>query len=70
MFDCRFNHETLSVKCSFDGGYPWPCELPLSVEIGEFGTGHHTLLVTAISVYGQSLHFMSDFYLSDGGEFL
>ena len=60
-FVCGYNYPLASVVCSFDGEPEEICSLPLVMEIGRFGTEKHTVVVTAIDVYGRTkiltLHF-------------
>ena len=52
-----------SVVCSFDGGDVENCSFPLEVRIDRFGTDPHTVDVTVIDVFGQSLTFGLGFRL-------
>ena len=53
----------VSSVCSFDGGDVENCSFPLVVEIDRFGTDPHTVDVTVVDVYGQSLTFGLGFQL-------
>ena len=63
MFDCTFSNPVTSVVCSFDGGEVENCSFPLEVGIDRFGTDNHTVVVTVVDVFGQSLFFELDFRL-------
>ena len=52
-----------SVVCSFDGGDVENCSFPLEVGIDRFGTDPHTVVVTVVDVFGQSLTFELGFRL-------
>ena len=65
MFDCISSNQLVSVKCSFDGGPGEACSFPLEVEINRFGTDNHTLLVTVVDVFGQSLSIPFRFRLAE-----
>ena len=62
-FSCSSTNRLVSVMCSFDGGPAESCSFPLVVEIGRFGTDDHTVLVTVIDEFGQSLDVMLSFTL-------
>ena len=62
-FDCSFSNPVESVSCSFDGGEPENCSFPLKVEIGRFGTDNHTVVVTVVDEFGQSLNLTFNFRL-------
>ena len=51
---CSFNNEVVSLKCSFDQGLREDCSLPLGLSIEMFGPGQHTVVLTAIDVFGQT----------------
>ena len=56
----------VSVTCSFDGGPGEPCTFPLEVGIDRFGTDNHTLVVTVVDVFGQTLELVFEFSLIEG----
>ena len=62
MIDCYFNNELepLSV-CVFDDGFPEYCSLPLVLYYGRFLGDYHTLDMTVVDVYGQTLSLSFDF---------
>ena len=49
--------------CSFDGGPLDNCSFPLVFEIGRFGIDNHTVVVTVVDVFGQSLNLSFGFSL-------
>ena len=53
----------MSVECSFDGGPAENCSFPLVVGIDRFGTDNHTVVVTVVDEFGQSLDISFDFRL-------
>ena len=55
-------NESLTV-CSFDGGAPEMCSLPLEVGIGRFGTDNHTVAVSVVDIFGQRLDLFFVFRL-------
>jgi hypothetical protein len=55
LFRCSFNNTIASVVCSFDGGTPENCTFPVVVGIDRFGTDNHTLLVTVLDVFEQTV---------------
>ena len=63
-FDCDFTNNVVSVTCSFDGGAPEDCQLPLVVEIERFGTDNHTVVLTATDEFGQTVDITLRFQLS------
>ena len=64
-FECLFTNQLMSVTCSFDGGPGEPCAFPLEVGIDRFGTDNHTLVVTVVDVFGQSLSIPFRFSLTE-----
>jgi hypothetical protein len=52
----------ISLKCSFDGGPPEIC--PQAVGIDRFGTEFHTLVVTAVDEFRQSIDIPLNFRLT------
>ena len=62
-FLCGFSSDVESVTCSFDGGPLENCSFPLVVGIGRFGTDSHTVVVTVVDEFGQSLNLSFDFSL-------
>ena len=59
--DCSFSNEVVSGMCSFDGGPLENCSFPLELGIDRFGTDNHTVEVTVVDVFGQSLTFSRNF---------
>ena len=55
QFDCSFSNIPVTLRCSFDGGAEEDCSLPLGLTIERFGAGEHTVVLTAIDEFGQSL---------------
>ena len=57
VIDCYFSNplEPLSV-CVFDDGYPEYCSFPLVLYYGRFLGDNHTVEVTVVDVYGQTLN--------------
>ena len=64
-FVCSSNNQLISIMCSFDGGPAEDCSFPLVVGIDRFGTDNHTLVVTVVDVFGQSLNFSFGFQLTE-----
>ena len=64
-FECTFTNQLESVTCSFDGGPGEACAFPLEVGIGRFGTDNHTLVVTVVDEFGQSLIIPFRFSLTE-----
>ena len=64
-FICNSNNRLVSTVCSFDGGPFENCSFPLVVGIDEFGTDNHTLVVTVVDVFGQSVDFVLTFHLTE-----
>ncbi|CAI8024290.1 hypothetical protein GBAR_LOCUS14117 [Geodia barretti] len=62
-FGCLFTNQLESVTCSFDGGPGEACAFPLEVGIGRFGTDNHTLVVTVVDEFGQTLELVFEFSL-------
>ena len=54
------------MTCSFDGGPGEACTFPLEVGIGRFGTDNHTLVVTVVDEFGQTLELVFEFSLIEG----
>ena len=52
--DCSFNNPLSSVTCSFDEGEPEECSTSLVLSIDRFGSGLHTVVISATDVYGQT----------------
>ena len=63
VFECVFSNPVASVVCSFDGGDVENCSFPLEVGIVRFGTDNHTVVVTVVDVFGQSLNLTFNFNL-------
>ena len=63
-FDCDFTNNVVSVTCSFDGGAPEDCVLPLVVGIERFGTDNHTVVLTATDEFGQTADITLPFRLT------
>ena len=63
-FLCNSTNELVSIVCSFDGGDVENCSFPLEVGIDRFGTDNHTVVVTVVDVFGQSLNLTFNFTLS------
>ena len=63
-FDCDFTNNVVSVTCSFDGGAPEDCVLPLVVRIERFGTDNHTVVLTATDEFGQTVDITLRFQLA------
>ena len=53
----------MSVECSFDDGPAENCSFPLVVGIDRFGTDNHTVVVTVVDEFGQSLDIPFGFRL-------
>ena len=64
IFDCDSTNELVSIVCSFDGGDVENCSFPLEVRIDRFGTELHTVIVTVVDEFGQSLNLTLDFNLT------
>ena len=64
-FLCGFSNNVESVTCSFDGGPFENCSFPLVVDIEEFGTDNHTLVVIVVDVFGQSAGRIFTFRLTE-----
>ena len=64
-FGCVFTNELESTSCSFDGGPAETCSFPLVVGIDRFGTDNHTVEVTAVDEFGQTLSFPLSFALAE-----
>ena len=64
-FFCGFSNNVESVTCSFDGGPFENCSFPLVVGIDEFGTDNHTLVVTVVDEFGQSVDRVLTFRLTE-----
>ena len=64
-FLCGFSNNVESVTCSFDGGPIENCSFPLVVDIEEFGTDNHTLVVIVVDVFGQSVGHVFTFHLTE-----
>ena len=64
-FFCGFSNRVESVTCSFDGGPFENCSFPLVVGIEEFGTDYHTIMVTVVDVFGQSVDRVLTFRLAE-----
>ena len=47
--------------CVFDDGYPEYCSFPLVLYYGRFLGDDHTVKVTVVDVYGQTLQLTFDF---------
>ena len=47
--------------CVFDDGYPEYCSFPLVLYYGRFLGDNHTVDVTVVNVYGQTLQLTFDF---------
>ena len=62
-FACEATNQIASVTCSFDGGPPETCTFPVVARIDRFGTDNHTLVVTVVDVFGQSVSQEFDFRL-------
>ena len=62
-FACEATNTIASVTCSFDGGPPETCTFPVVARIDRFGTDNHTLVVTVVDVFGQSVSQEFDFRL-------
>ena len=62
-FACNSNNRLVSTVCSFDGGPLENCSFPLVVGFGRFGTDNHTVVVTVVDEFGQSLNLSFDFSL-------
>lgn len=62
-FGCVFTNELESTSCSFDGGPAENCSFPLVVGIDRFGTDNHTVVVTAVDEFGQTLDVVLEFSL-------
>ena len=45
----------VSVTCSFDGGLAENCSFPLVLGIETFGTDNHTVAITVVDEFGQSV---------------
>ena len=60
---CDSSNKLVSVVCSFDGGKSEECSLPLVLGINRFGTDNHTVVVTVVDEFGQSLSLTFDFRL-------
>ena len=63
-FHCDSTNELVSIVCSFDGGDVENCSFPLEVGIDRFGTDNHTVVVTVVDEFGQSLNLTLDFNLT------
>ena len=64
VFHCSFQTVLVSVRCSFDGGEPENCSLPLVVDIERFGTESHAVNVTVTGVFDQFWELNFDFKLA------
>ena len=62
-FGCAFTNELVSTSCSFDRGPAENCSFPLVVGIDRFGTDNHTVVVTAVDEFGQTLDVVLQFSL-------
>ena len=62
-FFCMPSNELVSVECSFDGGPAESCSFPLVVGFDRFGTDNHTVVVTVVDEFGQSLNLTFNFNL-------
>ena len=69
-FFCGFSNDVVSVMCSFDDGPFENCTFPLVVGIEEFGTENHTLVVTVVDVFGQSVSAILPFQIAERKKFL
>ena len=57
---CEFSNPLVSAICSYDGGPTEACSFPLRVGLDELGAGTHTVVVTVVDVFGQSLYHEYD----------
>ena len=64
-FDCEFNNSLVSVECSFDGEEPENCSFPVIVDFARFGADNHTLVVTVVDEFGQTLSLVFEFQLGE-----
>ena len=53
------------MMCSFDGGAAENCSLSLIVDFNRFGTDHHTVVLTATDVFGQTASVSLSFCLTE-----
>ena len=63
-FHCSFQTHLVSVRCSFDGGEPENCSLPLVVDIERFSTESHAVNVTVTDELDQLWELTFDFKLA------
>ena len=63
-FHCSFQTHLVSVRCSFDGGEPENCSLPLVVDIERFSTESHAVNVTVTDEHDQLWELTFDFKLA------
>ena len=63
-FHCSFQTVLISVRCSFDGGEPENCSLPLVVDIERFGTESHAVNLTVTDELDQLWELNFDFKLA------
>ena len=64
-FVCGASNDIASVTCSFDGGAGENCSFPVVAEVDRFGTDNHTLVVTVVDVFGQSVDVSFNFTLTE-----
>ena len=58
---CDSTNPLVSVSCSFDGGPAENCSFPLVLGIVRFGTVDHSVVITVIDGFGQSVPLSFDF---------
>ena len=59
------NNPLTSLRCSFDGRVAGDCTLPTMEDIESLGTDTHTVFITSVDEFGQTLNLTVFFRLSD-----